>query len=380
GVSADAERGPITLAEKILALLGEGRFTATYKFAVLLGLIDLCLEKTSQSGDAPDKITTRQLAEKVVEIYWPHTAPYRTGRTRLVLRQSGGGRDTQAEILSAIERFRERSAPDPSAPLARARAHAPAGFERLVHFVEWKLIQMPLPRVQVMGAQEDRFLYEINWDPKVRKGDVTRYQKDGSGPFDNRILLKPGVGEHLVRLNGLLRPLIQRQWTLLVAQMNRLEETRLEEFLFGADRIPTDPVRPGLQELQRDRCFYCERPLRADVAYLRPQVDHFIPWARYPDNDIENLVVSHERCNSYKRDFLASGEHVERWRTFTDPAAPHGRERVEIARAANWATDPERTLGVARGIYLSLPEDARLWVRRRDFEVIDRPTVARALA
>lgn len=38
------DRGAIGFAEKVLGLLDEGRFTATYKFAVLLGLMDLCLE------------------------------------------------------------------------------------------------------------------------------------------------------------------------------------------------------------------------------------------------------------------------------------------------------------------------------------------------
>jgi hypothetical protein len=33
------ERGAIRFAEKVLALLDEGQFTATYKYAVLLGLL-----------------------------------------------------------------------------------------------------------------------------------------------------------------------------------------------------------------------------------------------------------------------------------------------------------------------------------------------------
>jgi hypothetical protein len=53
------ERGPIALAEKVLALLEEGRFTATYKYAVLLALVDLCLENTSKTGTAPATLTTR---------------------------------------------------------------------------------------------------------------------------------------------------------------------------------------------------------------------------------------------------------------------------------------------------------------------------------
>jgi len=39
------DRGAIAFAERVIALLDEGAFTATYKFAVLLALLDLCLER-----------------------------------------------------------------------------------------------------------------------------------------------------------------------------------------------------------------------------------------------------------------------------------------------------------------------------------------------
>jgi hypothetical protein len=70
------QRDAIGFAEKVLELLDEGRYTATYKYAVLLALIDLCLEGTQASGAPPAMVTTRQLADKIVEIYWPHTVPF----------------------------------------------------------------------------------------------------------------------------------------------------------------------------------------------------------------------------------------------------------------------------------------------------------------
>ena len=70
------QRDAIGFAEKVLELLDEGRYTATYKYAVLLALIDLCLEGTQASGAPPEMVTTRQLADKIVELYWPHTVPF----------------------------------------------------------------------------------------------------------------------------------------------------------------------------------------------------------------------------------------------------------------------------------------------------------------
>lgn len=358
--------GPIALAEKILALLDEGRFTATYKFAVLLALIDLCLENTSATGAAPEVLTTRQVADAVVGIYWPHSAPFQVAPAPTVLLQNAGRRDSQAEIIKAIVRFRHENVRDPSIPLIRARLSAPEAFERLVRDVEWKLIQMPLPRVQRFGQREDPFLYSIDWGQDIRVGEVRRYQRGKQSSFDNRIHLAPGVGEHLVMLNGLLRPLIHRQWGALVARLNGLEESRLEEFLFGPRRIPLEPVRPGLQEIQDNRCFYCEERFRAANGY-RPQVDHFVPWARYPNNAIENLVAAHERCNNNKRDYLAAADHVQRWRSRLDDSGATEGDLADVAKRAGWETDANRSLGVARGIYLPLPAEFPLWVRSREF-------------
>ena len=50
---------PLALAERILELLDQGRFTATYKYAVLLALLDLCLENAARDGAAPDLLTTQ---------------------------------------------------------------------------------------------------------------------------------------------------------------------------------------------------------------------------------------------------------------------------------------------------------------------------------
>ncbi len=64
----DDKPGAIGLAERLLALLDMGAFTATYKYAVLLGLLDCCLERTTADGRAPDVITTYRLAVKVTEL------------------------------------------------------------------------------------------------------------------------------------------------------------------------------------------------------------------------------------------------------------------------------------------------------------------------
>jgi hypothetical protein len=45
---------------------------------------------------------------------------------------------------------------------------------------------------------------------------VAEYQR-GPGSFDNRLLLRLGVAEGLLLLNGILRPILRREWAALVA-------------------------------------------------------------------------------------------------------------------------------------------------------------------
>jgi hypothetical protein len=164
----------VALAEKVVALLGDGQFTATYKYAVLLGLMDLCLEKTARDGAAPDVVTTRELAERVVEIYSTHCVPFHPPDSPGVLRQSLGGRNSQAEIIRLIVAFRGETDEFGFSTPVRAGISASKRYRKLVDDVEWKLIEMPLPRLQRFGGRVDRFLYRIGWDEGLRLGEVRR--------------------------------------------------------------------------------------------------------------------------------------------------------------------------------------------------------------
>jgi len=356
------DRGAITFAENVLQLLDRGGFVATYKYAVLLALIDLCLEGTTKTGQPPDMVTTRQVAEKVVELYWPQTRPFTAhGVTSAVLRQNTG---SQAKIVSDILRFKE-GLDVPEASVHTARRARPEAFSSLVDSVEWTLILMPLPRVQNLGGQRLQVLYVISWDESIErnKRTVTDYQRQRPSEFDNRISLLPGVGEYLVQLNGLLRPLIHREWIRMIARINRLEISQLELFLFGSERVSTGRLRADLVDLQERRCFYCNGRMSQ-----RAEIDHFIPWSRYPDNGLDNLVAAHPRCNREKRDFLAAAGHVETWLERFASGSVYSASLGSLADGHRWERHTQLTLGVARGLYLRLQPGTMLWLGGANFE------------
>ena len=362
----DDSRDAISFVEKLLVLLDEGMFTATYKYAVLLALIDLCMERSDPDGGPPSRIPTGAFAEKVVELYWPHSNLFRGTDGAVVLRQNSGG---QAEILSMIARLRDQVGPSTAMTFGQARIANPDAVAALIRDVEWKLVEMPLPRLQQFGTGYDPFLYDIDWTTDTRRSDFV------DGVHDFAVHVRPSVGDNLVRLNGLIRPLIQRHWTDMVARFNRhaIEDTKLEEFLFGVPRRPTGSLVDGLRHLQANRCFYCERTLQRAA-----EIDHFIPWARHPDDAIHNLVLAHRACNNAKRDFLAADPHVAHWSTRFDEAID--RQLQQLAAEQRWTSHRDTSHNVARAIYLRLPDDAKLWVHNGEFVPFRRPAIEASLA
>ena len=85
----------------------EGDFVATYKCALLHGIADIAIERSTETHElmAARTITLDELATKFVELYWQHSLPYSaTGETATLLKQSSG---RQAIMLTELSRLRE---------------------------------------------------------------------------------------------------------------------------------------------------------------------------------------------------------------------------------------------------------------------------------
>jgi hypothetical protein len=63
-------------AEKLLSLLDATRYSTTYKLTTLLALIDVVKEHTDGMGNAPDRVSGKEVGLRVIELYWPQTVPY----------------------------------------------------------------------------------------------------------------------------------------------------------------------------------------------------------------------------------------------------------------------------------------------------------------
>ena len=102
--SAEAQ---LTFLAKLQRLFSEGDFTATYKYALLISLADVAVEVGADDGRAV-LLTTRQIGERFIQLYWRQATPYGNGRIGSapgVLVQNNG---VQAAVISAVAAFRAR--------------------------------------------------------------------------------------------------------------------------------------------------------------------------------------------------------------------------------------------------------------------------------
>jgi hypothetical protein len=270
-------------------LLEEGSFAATYKHALLLSIADVCVEKGDDSSRCL-RINTGELAEKFISYYWRQALPYQPigqSHTGAILKQNTG---KQAAIISAISKARTEY----DGSLAKLEKNSRA-WKRLKRDVAEVIRIMPLWKLQTVGRQRLDFLYPH--DPNE----------------GHQIELNAGVCFCFRLFYGLIHELVRGAWLRFIRIINENkpllgDAADLSGFLFGSSRASLEMYRPILMEYQRGDCFYCLRPLKE-----RSEVDHFIPWSRYPVDFGHNFVLAHSMCNTRKADRLAAVEHLGKW-------------------------------------------------------------------
>lgn len=318
----------IRFLQDIQALLEDGQFVATYKFALLIALADLAVE-SGVIDDRPIELPVRSIAEKFIEYYWQQSAPFMGGDAARVLQQNTGG---QAAVVGALVNL--RTAGFSSLPQLRAK---PLSWNAAVKRVARIVRDMPLFRLQYVGGTLRPFLYPH------------RLQNDA-------ITLNAGVAYCMRQFHTLVTGLARDRWMAMVRQLKQNlylvgQSQDIERFMFGAEREPIRQHLALLTDWQQGLCLYCQKRLRRETVH----VDHFVPWVLHRCDALPNLVASHAECNSAKSDWLAAEVHIERWMrrnestavdkaVFTpEQAAQHRSGTLAIAR---WAYDRAYELGL----------------------------------
>jgi 5-methylcytosine-specific restriction endonuclease McrA len=331
----------LTFLTKLQRLFSEGDFTATYKFALLISLADLAVELGRDDGDAL-RLTTHQIADKFIYLYWKQTSLYSTGRTGTVTGVLAQNLGKQAAVITAITEFKRTSGYS-SLQIARLRP----GFAALRSEVVDTVSAQPLKYLQNLGDGKDAFLYE-------RERGVVK--------------LKPGVAYCLRRFQPLVQQLARSHWVDHI-KGNRLnvpflgDADDLEEFLFETPRKTLVAIGENLRKLDGPRCFYCHR------AVAEADVDHFVPFTLYSRDLMHNFVLAHPSCNRSKSDTLAARTHLEHWVEYVDR---YDEQLNEIGKSVGVSSDMAASRAVASwGYRNALASGALGWVRPKAYEPIE---------
>jgi hypothetical protein len=334
-------------AQRILQIVNDAALTSTYKLGLLLCLMDVCLERAVVGNN--QTIEIRELANKMVDLYWQQTLPY-PGQGEALQQAATPG---QAKIVSRIQRFRIDVDGGQPLSVARVKVLEPSRYRALVHAVGGDLCRYVLLKLQTIGGTSDPFIYDLpaGADPR---GQGSRRM------FAGGLHLRADIATYLVRFEPVLRPLIQQRWAQYVSKLRAnsilYHVYELEQFLFGAERVSLALVVDYLRDLQHGRCFYCGREIRREG-----HVDHFIPWSRYRDDGLDNLVLADRACNTDKQAYLAGAWHLESWLTRFRPDASIALELAELSSHLKWARQPSRTFGAAGTAYAYATPATLFW-------------------
>ena len=281
---------------KIEELLARGKFTSTYKFALLIALTNIAVENGNDTNDELE-IEVDEIARQYLALYWSMARPY--PRVNAILNQT-----TNTERRATIITMLEEEVRHAQSSYQRLRVHRTLR-DALVGEARKTLAKDVLYRLQTVGGTHDTA-------PTCEKFLYDHPQTAAQCAKLKRITLEPGTAACLRRLRGVIIAMVQARWALFVRENNEQlsVDRELESFLFGATRSAVSLYAARFYDLQEGRCFYSGDKL---VGPERGEVDHFIPWARYPFDSPFNLVLASRQVNNKMRDDLKPPEWRERW-------------------------------------------------------------------
>lgn len=323
-------------------LLNDGGFTATYKFALLMSLADIAVERGNDDLQALE-IPTCAIGEKFIDYYWQQTVPYSTLHGKVkneVLRQNTY---KNAKIVTDLKSFREKNDVQ---TLAALKKHPK--YPRLLDLVTDTVSRYPLERLQLIGKIRQEFIYR---------------------PIEGGVLLTGIATSSLRKFHQLIQEMVRVRWIQFIKAIKDNEailgqQDDLYGFLFESRRESLDKVSRSLRGLFNHRCFYC-----GDKLTDQSDVDHFIPFSQYGRDVGQNFVPSHAKCNRSKSNMLAGEGHLKNWLKHLESNAS---DIEEITQAAGMISDPIAMLSVAEWAYKqAFAANARAWIRHKHDEPVD---------
>lgn len=270
------------LARKFNMILTKSNKDNTYKFALARFLIDYAREKTDSYITGKSKknevevIKFRTIAESFLKYYWHQISKYKIQQNpnprRLPLLvqiiHNIFGKGNSSRNFDSIEEG------------IKIKAEAE---------IEKKCFREVIPRFQKIEgvADTDRPFYTYNMR-------------------SHTISVKPQALEFFKNNHSVLYNAIVLEWAKFLEKINLGLPMLISKIERDEVQRKTPQKFKKILQIYFDRCFYCENRLSPEIS----DAEHFIPWSFIFDNEIWNLVLACQSCNSNKSDLLYPFEFV----------------------------------------------------------------------
>ncbi len=129
-------------------------------------------------------------------------------------------------------------------------------------------------------------------------------------PGQDHVVITPNAHTFLKTQAAALELVANFYWAEFLEGCNRLAPRIVQKVSRdGASRKSLQKYLNILREESNVQCFYCEAPLGENLATT---VDHVIPWSFLLEDDLWDLVLACNRCNSAKSDWLPDHAFIEK--------------------------------------------------------------------
>ena len=333
----------LNFLRRIQWLLESSSYTSTYKFALLMAMTNLSIESAT-SDNSECGISYEELAEQFVQLYWTQTLPFSHQDDDSVLKQSSTA--GQAKVITSILKLQQETK---TTSIRVARTCSTKNWQSTIKEVAQTIKNNPAKYLQ---SAEDKVSREF------------LYTYDSTS---NVITLKPGIAYCFTRFSKIINKLCQQYWTEFVRKNRHnqpyfSDDVDLQKFLFHQSRQNLKVLESILINTQQGQCFYCHKNLKNNI-----EVDHFIPWSKYPIDTTHNFVLTDHNCNNSKRDYLAEELFYEKW---LERNQRHGHTIEQQAKTIGFITNQQRSETISQWAYqIAVEHDDLVWSPKQSIKL-----------
>lgn len=239
--------------------------SSTYKYALIKSLIENLYQVNDQF-----ELTYDQLAYSFTKVYWNLIVKHD------LVKQNRGKNARVVTIIKDIQ--------------AKHQIPTDFSFDKLNAQVQVKLI------AEVKSTMKQNVFGALYGDTREKF-----YAFEHKSEY---FKINPAVHQFMLKFQRLIVNLTNYHMAVMIEQLNEVPSIN---YLLGkvesiARRSSLRPFEKVLVNHFEQTCFYCSRSLEDGKRQVH--VDHFIPWSFVQSDQLWNLVLSCNSCNSSKSDKL----------------------------------------------------------------------------